>query len=230
MNFNDNDFSNNDLSDFAFDYSENLMAGNKVRSEVPAGIGFKTTTDLISLAIICGQTPMGEMMNGSLMFAYGKDGGEALPGQKPVGFTQINIACNYEKDETVNALVQKILTSGQIYSRDGKLNQNLASAIDQDAGKKNCLQVLTYLNACDPHISIGQVDGVNLMLLNALAQSPIWVNGFKERIEILQNISKDSPNAYIFGATQQLKEHLDTATEICNQSTMERISEHYQAR
>lgn len=193
--------------------------------------GFEATTETIALAVTCGQTPIGEMNGGPFVLAYSRDGdAEALPGQAPVAFTMIDVQNGLRGDLATNVTVAQILTSGQIYGRNGLLKEQLATAIDERAGKSGCLDDLRGINPINPQVTRSQVGDVNQFLITRLAQSDEWTKAFIDRANILRNISATSDNSFVYGAVQKLNDYVLLARDVCKKNSIARINENSQSR
>lgn len=192
---------------------------------------FEATTEIMSLATICEQTPMGEKNNGAFVFAYSKEeGSSALPGENNVGFTIINVENGLKGDFATNAMVSKILTSGQIYNRDGQPNIAFAEFIDNGAGANGCLNSLRLINAKNPQVGLTQVRDFNNALISTFAKSDKWARSFIERTEIIKNLSKDSTNNYVNATAQKLNAYVELARDVCKKNSINQFKDYSQSR
>ncbi len=191
---------------------------------------FEATSEVMALATICEQTPMGEMGNGAFAFAYGKDALAALPGENKIGFTMVDVQNGVRSDLATNAIVSKILTSGQIFDKNGYLNNNLETFIDAQAGQVGSIDALRAINARDPQIGRQQVRGLNQTLVGTLSQSPDWARDFVERARVFRGISLNSNNNCVQATVQKLGEYVQLARDTSQKNVIANINENVQSR
>lgn len=191
---------------------------------------FEATSEVMALATICEQTPMGEVGNGAFAFAYGKDAGTALPGENKIGFTMVDVRNGIRSDLATNAIVSKILTSGQIFDQNGYLNNNLETFIDTQAGMVGSIDALRAINARDPLVGKQQVRGLNQKIVSTLSQSPDWAREFVERARIFRGISQNSNNSCVQATVQKLGEYVQLARDTCQKNVISNINENVQTR
>lgn len=193
--------------------------------------GFEATSEVMALATICEQTPMGEMGNGAFAFAYNKsEEAAARPGESKVGFTMVDVTQGLRSDFATNVMVSKILTSGQIFDKNGYLNNQLETNIDNQAGQVGSVGALRAINACNPQIGKAQVRGLNEVLVNSLAQSDDWARNFVERARVLRDMSMATSNTFVHSAVQKLGKYVQIARDVSKKKTIESINENIQSR
>ena len=193
--------------------------------------GLEATSEVMALATICEQTPMGEVGNGAFVFAFDKgEGGAVRPGESNVGFTLVDVSQGLQSDLATNVMVSKILTSGQIFDKNGYLNNQLETSIDNQAGQVGSIGGLRTINACNPQVGKVQVRELNEVLVNSLAQSDDWAQNFVERARVLRDMSMTTSNAFVHGAVQKLGEYVQIARDVSKKKTIDNINENVQSR
>jgi len=182
---------------------------------------YDATTEIMALATICEQTPMRELDNGAYMFAYDKEGASnAQPGERDVGFTMIDMENGMRSDVATNSLVGKILSSGQIFHKNGTLNEAFAEQIDKDAGSSGCVDALRVINPRDPQVGREQIGEFNKFAVQLFAQSSEWVRGLIDRTNIMRNMISEKSSACVYGAVQKLNAYIDLARDVCKKKSM----------
>lgn len=127
----------------------------------------------------------------------------------------------------MQSLTSKILTSGQIFDQDGRLNFALADFMDAQTGRPNSLADLNSINAHFPlkEMNARGVHALNERLVATFAQSHDWVSALKERTDILINVGMGLGNKAVDKSIQSLHDFLDMARDINKKNTLKKINE-----
>lgn len=191
---------------------------------------FEATSEILALATICEQTPMGEMQNGAFAFAFDRGAAAAQPGERKIGFTMVDVQSGVHSDFATNALVSKILTSGQVFDQNGYLNSDFEARIDSQSGYVGSVGALRGIHARDPQVGRAEVRGLNEMLVNTCAQSSDWARSFVERARVFRGISQNLDNAIVAGAVQKLGEYVQLARDANQKRTIANFKDRAQSR
>ncbi len=190
---------------------------------------FEATSEVMALATICEQTPMGEVHDGIFAFAYGRDGEQnAMPGENRIGFTMIDIREGLGGNLATNSMVSKILSSGQIFEQDGGLSRNLENNF---TGASDSLDTLrNSINPCYIKVDKGQVRELNEFLINTLGGCDKWARGFVERARVLRDMSSYMQNGFVQNTVEKLAGYVQLARDVNRKEMISRINDNVQSR
>lgn len=196
---------------------------------------FDVASEVVALATVCGQTFMGEDKSGALILAYNQDAsdlGNPRPYESNVRFTMVDGRAGLNNDLATWATVNKILTSGQVFDKNGMINPYLSNMVDAEAQQDGSLLGLAGIDARNPMVrhSAESVRTLSDTLVSSLANSATWVNNFAERARILRDVSAESNNVIINDAVLALSDLMQNARDINKKNAITKINDEVLSR
>lgn len=190
----------------------------------------EVTSAVIATAIIAGQTPVRAEPNGCLVLGFQKntqDVSNVRPGENIMGFSLIDISRGFASNMAVSQNITKILTSGNLFGKDGTLNPALIQETLSNTNDANALAELQEANAFFVQVdkTPQSVQGVNKFLAKSLSKNAEWAKRFNQRANRLAEIAKVNNSAILNGAVQEVSNLKDLIRKTNNNYTIDQYKE-----